>query len=225
MWSVRVGGRRSGSGAAGCGGGFGRVRSTGGVREEEAAGAGCGGAVGGFLVYPGVRERESCRKCGAGARSQHSRKKGWAHPPLPSPKKRGEEERGAPTQNRHSHRNSEEKANEEEQPASTPPHGGGQHMSRKAPYRPESGSTKVSANASMKASRPCSAPRKGWPGYLNRKRSYQETYPVKTLCGRYHRPKPKRETGRTSFHYSPSPNESPAPLVCSTQPQSGEVGE
>lgn len=125
------------------------------------------------------------------------------------PQKRGEEERGAPTQNRHSHRNSEEKANEEEQPASTPPHGGGQHMSRKAPYRPESGSTKVSANASMKASRPCSAPRKGWPGYLNRKRSYQETYPVKTLCGRYHRPKPKRETGRTGFHYSPSPNESP----------------
>lgn len=92
-----------------------------------------------------------------------------------------------------------------------PPHGGGQYMSRKAPYRPESGSTKVSANASMKASRPCSAPRKGWPGYLNRKGSYQETYPVKTLCGRYHRPKPKRETGRTGFHYSPSPNESPAP--------------
>lgn len=68
------------------------------------------------------------------------------------------------------------KANEEEQPANTPPHGGGQYMSRKAPYRPESGSTKVSANASMKASRPCSAPRKGWPGYLNRKGSYQETY-------------------------------------------------
>lgn len=68
------------------------------------------------------------------------------------------------------------KANEEEQPARTPPHGGGQYMSRKAPYRPESGSTKVSANASMKASRLCSAPRKGWPGYLNRKGSYQETY-------------------------------------------------
>lgn len=61
-------------------------------------------------------------------------------------------------------------------PSSTPPHSGGQCTSRKAPYRPESGSTKVSANASMKASRPCSVPRKGWPGYLNRKGSYQETY-------------------------------------------------
>lgn len=61
------------------------------------------------------------------------------------------------------------KANEEEQPASTPPHGGGQYLSRKAPYRPESGSTKVSANASMKASRLCSAPREGWPGYLKQR--------------------------------------------------------
>ena len=163
---------------------------------------------------------------GAGARSGTPEKKGGGHTRRYLPPKKGEKKKGGvPTQNRHSHRNREEKANEEEQPARTPPHGGGQHLSRKAPYRPESGSTKVSANASMKASRLCSAPRKGWPGYLNRKGSYQETYPVKTLCGRYHRPKPKRETGRTGFHYSPSPNESPAPLVCGSRPQGSEVGE
>lgn len=107
---------------------------------------------------------------GAGARSQHSRKKRGGHTRRYLPPKKGRRRKEVCPPRIDTHTETvRKKANEEEQPASTPPHGGGQYLSRKAPYRPESGSTKVSANASMKASRLCSAPREGWPGYLKQR--------------------------------------------------------
>ena len=64
-------GRLEGEGERGERGGaavgrLGRVRSTGGVREEDAASAAGGeGAVGGFLVYPGGKERRRAGRCPA----------------------------------------------------------------------------------------------------------------------------------------------------------------